>query len=91
MGSESQENSTLDEVANEEEFSRKMADEVFGDANGDDLDLYVIEQEEIKTEGVDVESELHIMFREQKHHEDPHLDNDLKRQERAKEVLVLAK
>ena len=44
---------------NEEEFSRRMAEEVLDETAGsEDLDLYQIQQEELAEELVDVEEEL---------------------------------
>ena len=53
-----------DIVRSEEEFSRKMAEEVYdesidgGRSEDDDLDLYQIQAEEVEDEGLDIEAEM---------------------------------
>ena len=62
IGDENNTEEESDIVRSEEEFSRKMAEEVYdesGEAGSDtDLDLYQIQAEEVEDDELDIEAEM---------------------------------
>ena len=47
-----------DIVRSEDEFSRRMADEVYDDVASEDLDLYQIDTNELEEDNLDLEAEM---------------------------------